>query len=937
MSTKKAFLAALAFLATSAALAAPITVKNNSTSGRSIGLEIKTLSGTWVKSVPSILPGVTDTSNFTQVTIVSIKNNGSDSMCVYVSSAPTLCREQIGGASRQYNHTDGETYVVDKYVDPGCSAAPLGWGTGNICTANTAAASNGASQSLTNAAAGATGTATATCSAGTWSVSAPTCTASLASPVGLFATDGTNASSINTTWGAVAGASSYRLQYRKKGTPGWTDLATPAAASYDWTGVSDESTFEFQVRAENALGSSAWSALDAGSIRPKIAPVFVSQSGIPAKIGTGQSFSYSQIWRNTGSETWSGGSHGTGPDSPGDTSVWGAGFAAFSGSIATGSNTTTSLTATAPTTPGVYQLRRIFWKAGVPYGVASAAASVEVVGPPTCGGVSPSVATTYNANGTVTVSLQGPMSVETAIVKAWGEVNGQDDAKDYPMALNGPNWTATIPVADHLVVGESKINFAARVGNSLFTPVQCASSSVTFQQLPDPVVTLTPTVGSFDAGAGKAGFVAARRDGVFANIKVDLGAFSHLKTDIEFVDSGHADLGVPLNGASAGVDIPARLVESKLVPEVPAWSSQSVIVRVKYADPDAASQNKTWADTISVLVAPSDMQVSATGTVGIPPTVNAQVHAGGSFDTAIHGPFLGGIRTVADGAAASGFVAVGSNGEWGASDLDYSRLYRAQLVAVARAVPPEGVTLIKPIEFLSAPFSLPVQLVRSLAATDGTLEEVVRVSWLAPADGGDGFTFDVYRDSTLISSGKSSVELDDIPPVRGQVYSYKVSAKLNTATSPEAQDPGHLPACFAPRVEDALVNGVMQAELVALSRWLQCVGDAVISVAFDGGGAQPVAFQIAAGSDYRHAAIDISGLADGNHTAVFSVGQAGGLLNGDRSQSFSFSINRAGLLPTDVTILHNGKPASDGVLTDSIGRFGIQLQGGSIDFAQPLN
>lgn len=937
MSTKKAMLSALAIFATSVAIGAPITVKNSSTSGRSIGLEIKTANGAWVKSVPSILPGVTDTSNFTQVTIVSIKNNGTDDMCVYVSSAPTLCRAQIGGSSRQYNHTDGDTYVIDKFVDPGCSAATVTWGAGNICTASTAAGSDGASQSLANTAAGATGGATATCSSGSWSVSAPTCTANLASPVGLFATDGTNSSSINTTWGAVAGASSYRLQYRKKGTTTWADLATPTAASFDWTGVTDESIFEFQVRAESALGSSAWSVLDAGNIRPKIAPVFVSQSGIPAKIGTGQSFTYSQVWKNTGSETWTGGSHGTGPDSPGDTSVWGTSFVAFTGSIATGANTTTSLTATAPTTPGVYQLRRIFWKAGVPYGLASTAASVEVVGPPTCAGVSPSVTSTYNANGTVTVSLQGPSSVETAIVKAWGEANGQDDAKDYPMSLTGASWTATIPVADHLVAGESKITFAARVGNSLFTPVECASSSVAFQQLPVPVVTFSPTVGSVDAGTGKAGFVAARRDGVFANIKIDLGAFSHLKTNIEFVDRGYADLGVPVKGASAGVDIPARLVESNLAPEVPAWTAQNVIVRVSYADPDAASQNKTWADTISVLVAPSDMQVTASGTVGLPPTVNAQVRAGGSFDAAIHGQFLGGVRTVADEATAAEFVTVGSNGEWAATDVDYSRLYRSQVVAVARAVPPAGVSLIKPIEFLSTPFSLPVQLVRSLAATDGTLEEVVRVSWLAPAEAGEGFTYEVYRDTVLISSGKNSVELIDIPPVRGQVYSYKVAAKLNSATSPEAQDPGHLPACFAPRVEDALVNGVMQAELVALTRWLQCAGDAVVSVAIDGGEAQAVSFQSAPGSDYRHAAIDISGLADGSHTAVFTVAQADGMLNGDRNQSFSFSINRAGLLPTDVTILHNGKPASEGVLTDSIGRFGIQLQGGSIDFAQPLN
>lgn len=824
------------------------------------------------------------------------------------------------------------------YIARSCATATLNWGAGNFCSASAASGAGGTVRSLTNGTAGASGTATATCSAitGTWTVTSPVCTGSLVAPTWISATDGTMSGAIGVTWGAISGAATYRLQYRKQGTSSWTDLYAASANSYNWTGLSDESVFEFQVRAENSLGVSAWSPVDPGWIRTIVAPLFVSQSGIPAKIGVGQSFTFSQVWRNIGSETWTGSGYGTAHYAAGGAIQWGIPFTAFPGSTPTNAEVTTTMTATAPAVPGTYKLQRIMQKGSTSYGAPSTVASILVLDTPKCSAINTNITTTFNPNATITATLSGVSSVEAADLRVWGTTQGMAGGASYQMTYNGTAWIVTFPIAPHLPAGETTINLSAAVSNSVFAPSTCATSTVAFQHLPIPQITLKPTLGSYD-GAGRIGMVADRTSGAYATGKVDLGAFSALKVKIEFTNDAQVQHGAPISAGAAGVDIPLQLLGTKLAPDVPAWSETSGYLKVSYADPDAAAQGKVAIQPIAVRVTPSALQVSAAGTVGVQPSVNAKVRdANGSFSQALLGPFVGGVRTV-DSIQVSDFQPIDEGGAWTAQGLDYSKLYKTQLVAVARATPPAGVTLLKPIEFLSPAFVLPVQMVRELAATDGTLEEVVRVSWLIPAAGGEGFTYDVYRADSLISGGVSALEYVDVPPVRGQVYTYKVVAKLNALASPPAEDPGHLPACFAPRVEDALVNGVMQAELATVSRWLQCVPDAEVSVAFDGGAPAPVPFAATSGSDYRFAAIDISGLANGTHTAVFTVDKAGALLNASRSQSFTFAIDRSGLLPTDLTILHNGKPAPDGVVTDSIGRFGIQLQGGSIDFAQPLN
>lgn len=818
-----------------------------------------------------------------------------------------------------------------------CSATLLRWGTGNFCSATPAQTANGGVANLTNVSAGATGSAVATCSAGAWTLSSPSCSVSLSAPIGLFATDAANASSINITWASVQGASTYRLQSRKVGAFSWADIATPSTGSFNWTGLTDESIFEFQVRAENALGVSQWSVVETGSIRPKLAPTFVSQTGIPAKIGTGQPFTFTQIWRNNGSETWSGGAHGTGPDAPANTSIWGAGFMAFTGSTGTGATTTTTISAVAPTVPGTYPLQRIFWKGGTPYGVASTAVNVEVVGPPTCSGVNTSVTATYNVNGTVTVSLQSPSSVENATIKAWGEANGQDDAKDYEMAL-GSNWSVTIPVSAHLSVDETKINFEARVGNSLFPATPCATASVAFQQLPTPAFTLTPTMGSYDQGSPRNGYVADRGNGIYASIKVDLGTYTNLKAKIEFVVRGSQEQGVTVPAAEPGVDVPLRLLSSKLGTDVPAWTPVLGFIRVSYADPEAASQQKAAVQTIGVLVAPSPMQVSAEGTLGLPPSVNARVTSSGTFDQVLNGPFQGGLRTHPDQQVLMPLADTNANGEWSFSGLDYSQLFKTQLVAVARAVPPSGVTLLQPLEFLSAPFLLPVQAPALVEATDGTREDDVRVTWTPPASDST-IRYRLFRDETEITpaGGVSELEFVDAPPTRGQVYNYRVKTLIGSSSSSgETADTGFVPSCRAPRLIGASLNADMTRINGLLERW-QCLESVQAKGILD---PSPVMYDV--GIDgagvYRSFSFQLpEGLADGSHILNLNLTSTGVSLLSQRTYEIPFTLNRSSIVIKSLTILYDGKFALPGLEAISVGRFGIKMDGGSgIGFAEEV-
>ena len=78
-------------------------------------------------------------------------------------------------------------------------------------------------------------------------------------PTGLFATSSTVNTSVSIGWTAVTGATSY--QWRRRVSSGsWSQGDTGTTLAYHYTGTTVGTRYEFQVRATNAAGSSAWSS-----------------------------------------------------------------------------------------------------------------------------------------------------------------------------------------------------------------------------------------------------------------------------------------------------------------------------------------------------------------------------------------------------------------------------------------------------------------------------------------------------------------------------------------------------------------------------------------------------------------------------------------------------------------------------------------------------
>lgn len=871
-----------------------------------------------------------------------VKNNGLDTVLPVVvdSSNNEISYGDLPQGNGVYSVFigGGANLEVRTTAPAQCPASTVSWGTGNFCSAVPSATNSGGTASLVNTVAGASGSAVASCSAGTWTVSSSSCSANLTSPVGLFATDGANTGSISVNWGMVSGATTYRLQQRKQGTSTWTDLVASASTSYNWTGRTDESIFEFQVRAENAVGASAWSAIETGYIRPALAPVFVSQSGIPSKIGVGQSFTFSQVWRNTGSETWTGTAYGTAHHAANGAIQWGVGFTSFAGSTATNAQVTSTMTATAPATAGTYTLQRIMQKSGASFGAPSSAATVVVYDTPKCTAVNTDVSTTFNPAGSITATLAGASSVETALVRVWGEIKGEANGIEYPLAFNGTNWVVTFPVAPHLSPEEVKINVKASVSNSVFPSSVCATASVIYQQLPLPAVSLTPTFGSF-GDATRQGFVVNRSGGEFAKINVDLGAFSSsLKARVEVLDPSDSLLNVALNAINAGQQTSVLMSSSTLSATPSSWQQVNASVRVSYADPAAAAQGKVVVVPIAWTVAPAGLTVNAAGIKAATPTVNAAIApSGGSFSSSAHGAFTGYLRVAPNAATVGTSQDVSSDGTWSVANLDYAQLYASQLVAVARAVPPSGITLFNPLEFVSTAFSLPVQAPLTVVATDGTRENDVQVLWPAIASG-SAIRYRVFRDTSEITpaTGISAIEFIDVPPNRGTAYTYTVKTMINNVLSQgEASDTGYVPACRAARLIGASLNADMSAINGLIERW-DCLEDATGTGTVDAGAA--FAVPISGSSTYRSFSYTLDPeLPDGAHVLRLGIDSAGVVLNATRSYDIPFTLGRSSISLKSLTILYDGSTAQPGLEATSIGRFGARMEGGAgLGFAEEI-
>ena len=170
--------------------------------------------------------------------------------------------------------------------------------------------------------------------------------------------------------------------------------------------------------------------------------------------------------------------YGTGQCAADGAIQWNVPFTPFAGTTSLNAQVTSSMTATAPSVAGTYTLQRIMQKNGTGYESPSTKVAVVVYGIPTCSSIATDVETTFNANGSITASLVGDDSVESATLRALGDIQGEGNGVDYPMSFNGAKWVATFPVATHLSEGEAKINLNASVANSVFSSSVCATSSV---------------------------------------------------------------------------------------------------------------------------------------------------------------------------------------------------------------------------------------------------------------------------------------------------------------------------------------------------------------------------------------------------------------------------------------------------------------------------
>ncbi|MBL0047827.1 MAG: fibronectin type III domain-containing protein [Bacteroidetes bacterium] len=114
------------------------------------------------------------------------------------------------------------------------------------------------------------------------------------------------------SWAAVAGASSYNLQYRIVGTASWIS-STSATTSKSLTGLTASSSYEFQVQANCGAGSlSAFTASSNFSTTsaPCNAPSGLGSSGVTTNSATvlanavANAVSYNIQYRTVGASTW---------------------------------------------------------------------------------------------------------------------------------------------------------------------------------------------------------------------------------------------------------------------------------------------------------------------------------------------------------------------------------------------------------------------------------------------------------------------------------------------------------------------------------------------------------------------------------------------------------------------------------------------------------
>jgi hypothetical protein len=78
-------------------------------------------------------------------------------------------------------------------------------------------------------------------------------------PTGLAATGGLSAH-VPLTWNSATDATVYQVRHRVNGAGAWTQSSWQAGTSLDMTSLTNGTSYEFQVKARNSVGESAWSS-----------------------------------------------------------------------------------------------------------------------------------------------------------------------------------------------------------------------------------------------------------------------------------------------------------------------------------------------------------------------------------------------------------------------------------------------------------------------------------------------------------------------------------------------------------------------------------------------------------------------------------------------------------------------------------------------------
>lgn len=803
--------------------------------------------------------------------------------------------------------------ILVEGVPPQCSGT-VSWGAGYACSAPGATTPNGGQISITNTALGATGSGTAVCTNATWVVNA-TCAANLAAPQELAASQGTISGKIQVNWGAVPGATGYEANYRPVGATAWT--SAPGVSSGWQLSTSNEAVHEFRIRATNAVGAGDWVGPVTGFVRPQIMPVFVSQV-IPAAVRVGAAFSATQIWKNVGYTSWSGSTFQLVQAT--DSGSFGAVAGTFPSPVNQDQTGTSALSLTAPALPGTYVFSRQFVRSGVSYGAASTPVQIVVWGDPTCEAVAASSPITYDTQGKVVVGFRVNDQARAAEVTVWNAERGSQAAKVYVARAVAEGFKVEVPLAEHSGFGVFRIK--VEVSNAV-SKGSC-EGSFELGQLAMPTVELEGLVG---AGGGGEFVVATAASDAF--LRVSVLRTEDLPVTLEVLDGSGAIVGTASAVAGAkSVNVSGARWAGD------AWSRAEHRLRVRYSDTGAASQGMVLERPLLLVLSPAGSTLALSASTGHPLTATTALRRGSmTYDAGTQGAWVSKV-SVQGGSDLDEFKPVDGSGSRSHA-LNYDQLYDKTLLGTARAVPPPDISLVRPIEVTSSA-KAPVLPVRQLAATDGSYEDFVRVTWDVPAAGGTGFTYDVYRNEQRIDSGKSLLVLDDTPPVRGEKYTYRVVAVHSTVRSAnDPEDAGFMPACRAQRLIGASLNADMSRINGLVERW-ECLPGSSASARVDTGGYSNIS--IDGISEYRSFSYPVdASTADGAHVLHLRLISEGVDLNADRTYEIPFRLNRASIAVNSLGILYNGATALQGVEATSIGRFGVKMDGGTgIGFAEEL-